>query len=181
MTEAEIAEGLASRVPARVEFARGMLFSGSGWSATPTVDAKIAALVDQLISAVANSTPLWPDLMPGPRRPARDVLPGGHSVSGRFYFDVENVPETVRAKWAGQVEFISKSEWSQRDIRDGGTLYTLSPVWTWGRFVQLRLETSERVSRAANEAPQQYEASATYYLMQRNGEWVIVSRSSWIT
>jgi hypothetical protein len=181
LTEPEVAEALASRVPVRVEFAREMLFRGLGWSGTPTADAKIAVLIDQLISAVVNSTPLWPNLMPGRRLPVRDLLPGGHSISGRIYFDIEHVPETVRAKWAGQVEFISKSEWWTRDSRGGGTLYILSPVRAWGRFVQLNVETSERVSRAVDEAPQAYAAGSTYYLMELNGEWVVVSSNSWIT
>lgn len=181
LTEAELAESFTSRVPSRVQLARGVLARSLGEAATPMADANAATLIDQLISAVVNSTPLWPDLMPGPRVPARDALPGGHSVSGRVFFHVDNVPQAVRAKWAGQVEFISESEWRQRDARTGATLYRVSPVQAWGRFARVYVETSERVSRAGNEAPQAYAAGSGYYLMEVNGEWVIVARDSWIT
>ena len=181
LTEADMAAAFTSRVPERVALARGALYTNLGDSAAHMPDAKAAVLVDRLVAAVVNSTPLWSDLMPGPRSSPRGLLPGLHGGSGQILFDTENVPETVRAKWAGQVAFISKSEWEQRNTREGGVLYTVDPVRVWGRFARVYVRLSERISRAANAVPEAYAAGTTYYLMELNGEWVVVSRDAWIT
>ena len=91
------------------------------------------------------------------------------------------MPDGVRAKWAGRVEFISKREWDQQDPRVGGVSYTVPRVLAWGRFARVEVTLSERVMRLAGAVPAQYAAGTTYYLMELNGEWVVVALESWIT
>lgn len=87
----------------------------------------------------------------------------------------------LRAKWAPHVRIITRADWDKRSDREGGTLFTLTPVARVGPFVRLRVESSGRIPRAANQAPWLYYASTTYYLMQLEGEWVLVTMEGWIT
>jgi hypothetical protein len=181
LTEADMAAAFTSRVPERVALARGALFANLGDSAAHMSDANAAALVDRLVGSAVNSAPLWPELMPG--SPSSRGLPPVllHGGSGQILFNVANVPESVRAKWSGQAVFISKSEWDQRNPREGGVLYSVDPVRVWGRFARVYVGLSERMSRAADAVPTAYAAGFTFYLMELNGEWVIVSGEAWVT
>jgi hypothetical protein len=182
LTEAEMANAFTSLVPERVTLARGALVANLGDSAAHMPGAKAAALVDRLLASVVNSTPVWPELVPGSRTSARGLPPAlVHGGSGQVLFNVENVPETVRAKWTGQVVFISKSEWDQRNPREGGVLYSVDPVRVWGRFARVYVGLSERMSRAADAVPTAYAAGFTFYLMELNGDWVVVSSTAWVT
>jgi hypothetical protein len=40
---------------------------------------------------------------------------------------------------------------------------------------------SERTARREGEAPRLYAAGIRYYLMERNGEWVVVASDEWVT
>ena len=178
LTPDETAQAFASRVPARVELARSSLQYGS-WQPAPT--ATTAVLIDRLIAAVVSSTPLWRPLMENERGSSRGNLPGIHGGSARIYVAADSVPDSLRAKWAGRVAFVSRSEWSRRDPREGGVFYTPSPIVAWGPFVRVTLNLAERVSRSADAAPEAYAAGTTYYLMQLDGEWVIIAQEGWIT
>jgi len=59
--------------------------------------------------------------------------------------------------------------------------YTMHTVRTWGRFARVEITLSERLDRSADLAPAQFAAGTTYYLMELNGEWVIVDVGGWIT
>ena len=65
----------------------------------------------------------------------------------------------------------------------GRVLYTVPPLRSWRmEFVKIELAgRSERTARPAGAAPAQYAGSNTYYLMELNGEWVIVAEESWVT
>jgi hypothetical protein len=181
LTEAEIADAFASGERTRIEPARGALIANMRRSGTPMATAKAAPLIDRLIAAVVNATPLWRNAGKDTRQTRSSVVPGLHGGSGRIFFESDNVPQSIREKWAGRVEFISKSEWNRREPREGGAFYSPSPVITWGRFARVELELSERISRTAGSAPVAYAAGALYYLMEVNGEWVIVASEGWIT
>ena len=71
--------------------------------------------------------------------------------------------------------------WERRSERVGGTLFTLTSVARVGPFARLGIESAGRVDRRADQAPWLYFAGTTYYLMELDGEWVIVGMSSWIT
>ena len=179
LTEAELVEAFTSGVQTRIDLARGEVVASLSRSGTPMLPQHAALLIDRLIAAVVNSTPLWRDIIPNPGRSS--VLPGMHGGSGRILFDSDSVPESVRASWAGRVEFISKSEWNRREPREGGMFYSPHPVVVWGRFARVRLTLSERIGTVAGSAPRAYAAGVTYYLMDLNGEWVIVASEGWIT
>ena len=54
------------------------------------------------------------------------------------------------------------------------------PLVLWKR-PSLGIQSSGRVPRRPDQAPWLYFAGATYYLMELDGEWLIVNGSSWIT
>jgi hypothetical protein len=54
------------------------------------------------------------------------------------------------------------------------------PLVLWKRQ-SLGIQSSSRVPRRPDQAPWLYFAGATYYLMELDGEWLIVNGSSWIT
>ena len=54
------------------------------------------------------------------------------------------------------------------------------PLVLWKRQ-SLGIQSSGRVPRRPDQAPWLYFAGTTYYLMELDGEWVIVNVSSWIT
>jgi len=181
LSESELAEALISGVRARFDLARGDLASQLGRSTTSLSEEKAAPLIDRLIAAVVSSTPLWRDLDSQNSPGSRTRLPGLHGGSGRIFFEFDNVPASVRAKWAGRVEFMSKSEWNGREPREGGAFYVLQPIVGFGRFAQVVLTLSERIGRSAGAVPEGYAAGSTIYLMELNGEWVIVASEGWIT
>lgn len=180
LTEAEIAEAFRSGDHARTTVARRELMANLRQSGAPMSAQRAAPLIDRLIAAVVNSTPLWRDLTSTTRQPQRE-LPGLHGGSGRIFIESDNVSDSLRAKWAGRVEFISKLEWNRREPREGGTFYSPQQVTTWGRFARVELTLSERISRPAAAGPEGYAAGTTYYLMELNGEWVLVGSEGWIT
>ena len=92
-----------------------------------------------------------------------------------------HTPEAIRAKWSTRVEVISPAEWSRRDAREGGVFYTFAPVRAWGRFVRVQVTVSERLARPESQAPAQYASSITYYLMELNGEWLLLAAEGWST
>ena len=59
--------------------------------------------------------------------------------------------------------------------------YTIKPLQSWGHFVRVQLTASERNARPADEAPYVNASSVTYYLMSRDGGWVIVAMDAWVT
>jgi hypothetical protein len=71
--------------------------------------------------------------------------------------------------------------WGDRDEREAGVFYTISPLRSWGRFVRVELHASERTARTSDQVPSVNASSTTYYLMSLDGEWVIVSMDRWVT
>ena len=71
--------------------------------------------------------------------------------------------------------------WKRQADRTGGTVFTLTSVARVGPFARLGIQSSGRVPRRPDQAPWLYFAGTTYYLMELDGEWVIVNVSSWIT
>jgi hypothetical protein len=59
--------------------------------------------------------------------------------------------------------------------------YNVPPLRTWGRFVRIEILDSERTARPDEQLPAQYAAGNTYYLMELNGDWVIVAEEGWVT
>ena len=76
---------------------------------------------------------------------------------------------------------ITADEWARQPPTQGGVLYTLWSVKRVGPFVLVGVGTSERIARNPADSPQLYAAGVQYYLMQHNGEWVVVLANEWVT
>ena len=181
MTESEIANAFSSGVPVRIELARQALIAALQDSGKAMTPANAAPLVDRLLAATVDTAPLWrvgaADLPASLRRPRPEV----HATIGRVLLNAATLPEAIRAKWAGRVAIITSAEWNRRDPRTGGVFYSVAPVRSWGRFARVELTLSERSTRSEGQAPRQYAAGTTYYLMKLNDEWVIVGQDGWVT
>ena len=76
---------------------------------------------------------------------------------------------------------VTSAEWRDRPLTDAGVLYTLSGVRQVGPFVVVGVRSDERMARRQGEAPQMFAAGTTYYLMELNREWLVVSTDMWVT
>jgi hypothetical protein len=147
---------------------------------TPLADsATVVRLDDDLIAMTLADGRPWRTLDASPD--ARPALPSREFDVETTYLLADSVPPAVRAKWAGRVRMTTAAEWKARSERAAGTLFTLMPVRRAGPFVRLGLESAGRASRRDDQAPWLYYASTTYYLMQLDGQWVIVGAGGWIT
>lgn len=181
LTESETEEAFISGVPARIALARPALVSRFGASHESVAPAAAAPFIDRVIAAIVDGDSLWRFAETG-ARPAPGVgRPMLHAPAKRIFLNGNSLPEAIRAKWASRVEIISPREWSRRDAREVGVLYTFDPVRAWGRFVRVQVTVSERLARPEGQAPAQYASGNTYYLMELNGEWVVVAAEGWIT
>jgi hypothetical protein len=91
------------------------------------------------------------------------------------------MPAALQEKWKGRVGIVSADEWGRQSLTQAGVLYTLSDVRRVGPFVLVGITASERVARREGETPRLYAAGIHYYLMERNGEWVVVASDEWVT
>ena len=79
------------------------------------------------------------------------------------------------------MKIVPEPAWNAAGARQGSVCYTIQPVGTWGRFARVTVAASERLARRADEVLQEYASDAAYYLMNLDGEWVIVAESAWVT
>jgi hypothetical protein len=181
LTEGEIAEAFASGVPPRIALARTALVSLFGTSHGPVAPAAAATFIDRVIAAVMDGEPLWRAVETGARPQAGVGRPMLHAPARRIVLNGDSLPEAIRAKWSTRVEIVAPAEWRRGDAREAGAFYTFAPIRAWGRFVRVQVTVSERLARPEGQAPAQYASGNTYYLMQVNGEWVVVAADGWIT
>lgn len=179
-TATEIAEAFTSGSADRVRLASDALLSQFQSQASMLDPAAAAPIVDRLIAAVIDGDSLWRNRRSGVREPSpvRGML---HASAGDVFVDRDSLPDDMRAKWASRVPIIRREEWERRDSRAASVFYTFSPVSAWGPFARVTMRVSERLARPTGDAPAQYAAGTTFYLMELEGEWVIVARTSWIT
>ena len=144
----------------------------------PRADSATTVLLqDQLIATALGRGKAWRSLSPAPNdaRPPREV------ANEMTLLLADSLAPAVREKWAPFVPVVTAKEWAARDIRAGGTLFTVTGPERVGPFARIRVESSGRVARAADQPPWLYYASTTYYLMELGDEWVIVGVESWVT
>lgn len=182
LTEAQVAEAFLSGVPARIQLAREALLHGFNSAASAPMNAAAAApFIDRLLAVTVDSAPLWrvgaADLLTPPRG-ARPIV---HAEVRRIFLNGDSLPDALRARWQGRLEIIASAEWDRRDVRSAAVFYTVRPLRAWGRFVRIEVLDSERIARPDGQLPAQYAAGNTYYLMELNGEWVIVAEEGWVT
>lgn len=180
LSEAEIADALTSRVPARVALGIEMLDAPFNAKSTTMSDSAAAPLVDRILAAIVGGTPLWRSLELL-RQPTAAKLPDVHVAPHDRFVLSDSLPASVQRQWSGRANLISGSAWTSRDLKTAGVLYAVSSIRTWGRFARVSVDLSEHVGRRADEAPEAFAAGQTYYLMLVNGEWLLVTESGWIT
>lgn len=181
LTETEIADAFVSGVAERTTLARTALLSRFAAGSEPVAPAAAAPFIDRLIASLVHGEALWRSADTGARSPpglGRQML---HAPARRILLNGDSLPEALRAKWSGRVEIISSAELRRRDSREAGAFYTFAPVRAWGRFVRVQVTVSESLARPADQPPAHYAAGSTYYLMELNGEWVLVASDWWIT
>ena len=144
--------------------------------------ATVLALLDRLVSLVVEGVPAWRPLAGGPPGWAREGPTLHQDPSRRAVFLLaDSTPPALREKWKDRVGVVTAAEWARRPLTEGGVLYTLSAVRRAGPFVLVGVSTSERVARREGATPQLYAAMVSYYLMEVNGEWVVVATDAWVT
>ena len=181
LTSAEIADAFASGDATRATLARATLVSEFRAAATPLPADSASPFIDRMIGVTLEpGAAFWRSVEPG-RTAQSGGRPSLHVSSARIYLNGTGLPDAVRAKWGARFAVILPAEWSRRDVREGAVFYSFTPVLRWGRFVRVEVGVSERVDRAADAAPQQYASWNAYYLMELDGEWVVVAREGWIT
>jgi len=180
LTESQVAEAFISGVPARIDLARQALLYGFNSAAAARMDAATAApFIDRLLAATVDSAPLWRVGTADIRAPG--TRPIVHAEVRRIFLNGDSLPDAVRAKWGARLQIIASAEWATRDVRSAAVFYTVPPLRTWGRFVRIEVLDSQRTGRPDGQLPAQYAAAYTYYLMELNGEWVIVEWEAWVT
>jgi len=141
------------------------------------------SLQDVLIAtALEHHGKRWRSLQPEPDAPPRPAPPPMREAPNELTFLLaDSISPGLRAKWAPHVPVITQAEWNKRSDREGGTLFTLTSVSRVGPFARLGVDSFGRIPRQPNQAPWLYYAHTTYYLMQLDGEWVVVTMDGWIT
>ena len=169
--------------PGRVALARQSLIE-MFWRdrrATPADSATALPILDRLASLVLEGGPPWRSIdgrpAPGRQGPELHAAPGPKSI----FLLADSLPAALREKWKDRVSVVTAAEWRERPLTDAGVLYTLTGVRRVGPFVVVGVTTQERMARRQGEAPQLFAAGTMYYLMELNGEWVVVSVDSWVT
>jgi hypothetical protein len=179
----ELVAYFRSGEPGRIALARRSL-TEMFWRdrrATPADSATALEILDRLASLVLEGGPPWRSIdgrpAPGRQGPELHATPGQRSV----FLLADSLPAALREKWKDRVSVVTSAEWRDRPLTDAGVLYTLSGVRQVGPFVVVGVTSQERIARRQGEAPQLFAAGTTYYLMELNGEWVIVSADMWVT
>jgi hypothetical protein len=182
-TAESVAALLRSRSPAKRSLGLRevqQLFSGK----TERADASTTdSLQDVLIAtALDHHGKRWRSLQPEPDAPPRPAPPPAREAPNeRTFLLADSLSPGLRAKWAPHVGVITQADWNKRSDREGGTLFTLTSVARVGPFARLGVDSFGRIPRQPNQAPWLYYAHTTYYLMELDGEWVMVGMDGWIT
>jgi hypothetical protein len=157
------------------------LFAGFA-RATPLRDTVTALrLLERLLSATLDSGALWRSGAADLEMPPLGEATTLHAPRRRIFLNAEGLPARIRAKWGGRAPLLTPGEWQNRDAREAAVFYTISPIQVWGRFVRVELTASERTARTPDQVPAHYASGTTYYLMESDGEWLIVAWEGWVT
>jgi len=93
----------------------------------------------------------------------------------------DNLPTGLAQELSDSALFISKADWDARGRRRGGSLATFKVVGSLGPFVQVKADIFGLLPRPDDHAPYGWASGAVYVLLVVEGDWVIVSVSSYIT
>ena len=149
--------------------------------ARPADSITTLAILDRLASQVLEGGAPWRTLdgrpAAGRQGPELHAAPAQKSI----FLLADSLPAALRDKWKDRVRVVTSAEWRDRPLTDAGVLYTLSGVRQAGPFISVTVGSQEHMARRPGEAPQLFAAGTAYYLMELNGEWVIVSTDWWVT
>jgi hypothetical protein len=149
---------------------------------TPQADSVTTdSLQDALIATALQLGRRWRLLDSAPPGARFAEPPMREAPSEKTFLLADSLSSGLRAKWASRVRIMTQAEWNKRGEREGGTLFTLTSVRRVGPFARLGVESAGRIPRNPDQAPWLYYASTTYYLMQLNGEWFVITSAGWIT
>ena len=187
---AEVA-ALFTRSAALAELGRRLVLgqfgcSSRGLCGRPTVpfadSATTATITDRLIGMTLAREAGWRTIEERTGRPQTrtGINPAGEWSPNGMLEDA-NLPPGARDRWGNRVRIISRPEWDAMPVRSEGMLYTISPVWRVGPFVHVTISYAGRVARTPEQGPHLYYGGRRYYLMELDGEWVVVGRGEWIT
>ena len=165
--------------PAQMALARRALATAFAKSSRADT-ALTVPLLERLLAAIVDSAPLWPNVVADPETNRRDpaIL---HMPRGDFFVDTLGIPPRIRATWRSRVAFLPGTEWNERGVRAPGVFYTVSPITTWGHFARIQVTATERFARKPDEVPRAYASGTTYWLMNVDGQWVMVAQEGWVT
>ena len=180
LTDQQIVEAFRSGDPSRGALARQVLLARFNREARALDSGVAASLVHRVLEVLVDTASLWratPDLDRSriPRRPTLHARPTRILVRGA------SLSPAVREAWRGRIEIVGDSARRQLDLRQAAVVYSIEQPVGWGPFAMITVSASEQIGRPAEDAPEHYAASTTYYLMQLDGEWVLVSWSAWVT
>jgi len=178
----EIAAEYRSRRPIRMALADQSLHELFEKPTEPADSATVFQLLDRLVALVVEGTPVWRRFSGRPSDSERHGPELHQAPSQRaIYLLGDSMPTVLLEKWKGRITILTLREWKSQPLTEAGVLYEFTDVRRVGPFVRLGIDTMERTARRAGDAPRVYAAYVTYYLMEFNGEWVIVSWDSWVT
>jgi hypothetical protein len=182
LTAEEVAAHFRSGNAARIRLASHALMELFGGPTQPADSATALSVLDRLVALSVEGTPAWRSLDGSPAGWARSG-PELHSAPRRGVYALleDSTPPALRERWKGRVSIVSAAEWSRRPQTDAGILYTLSSVRRVGPFVLVGITAAERMARREGDAPRMFAAGIRYYLLEQNGEWVVVGRDEWVT
>ena len=137
-------------------------------------DSTTTAVMDRFISIALGLESPWRNL--DTLRPTYDGddlrLP-----KDKLLLLADDLPPALRVKWSARVPIVTQSQWRDRSARADAALIALRSVARVGPFVRLEVSTQNRETRPYMTEPSFYRARRTYYLMERDDEWVLVAFS----
>jgi hypothetical protein len=172
-----------TRSPALADLARRALRPLLFDSAALADSATAIALLDRLVAITIERAESWRTIGASRGDPGNTPHPTLHHrpAPSTLFLLSDSLPLALQEKWRSRVQIVDSQEWSGRPLHESGVLYTLSSVRRAGAFVVLSVTASERLARAPDAAPRAYASMARYYLMELDGEWVVVSTDGWVT
>jgi len=155
--------------------------------ASPAPDSVAAELLSTLLPATLRlEDEPWRPAPSYPGEPGAPIAPrtatSFHGVTDvPVFLLTDSLPESVVATRPDGIEPISQAEWDARDRRAGGVLLRLGTVRTLGPFAFLPWNWRVYRRRGPEEAPAGYSGGGYLVLLLRDGEWLAVRSSAWIT
>jgi hypothetical protein len=180
-----VAAEVRNGTPLRRAFAADVLLDGGAqFRFEPADGATAETLQEQFLTGRLGRREPWRTLddLRADRPAQRFRDPPTDAVAAvPVYYATDDLAVTVRARWSDRIRMMSQAEWSKRPAREGGELWAISRVEHVGPFARLRVMVSGRNTRSADQGPNAWHSWMDYYLMNIDGEWVLVTLRAAVT